>query len=128
MPFPALAALSWFGIAKDIVRRIPWQVYAGLALLAVWYWERDRHADAREAEVRAEEQAAHAVTKASLEALAKDLAVMVREGEQRTERLAAAKERAERDAKALRRSIDRLRGADTSNPCVTPREVLDAGL
>ncbi len=47
----------WAIRAAGILKRIPWQVWAGLALLAVWYWERDRHADARETEVRAEMQA-----------------------------------------------------------------------
>lgn len=46
----------WALKAAGILKRIPWQVWAGLALLAVWYWERDRHADAREAETRAEMQ------------------------------------------------------------------------
>jgi hypothetical protein len=46
----------WALKAAGIFKRIPWHVWAGLALLAVWYWERDRNADAREAEVRAEMQ------------------------------------------------------------------------
>ena len=113
---------------RGLLARIPWQAWAIIGLLAVWAWERDRHADNREAEVRAEEQAAHNVTKASLEALAGDLARLVQEGEERTQRLSEAKERAERDAVSLKKDIARLKRADTSDPCVTPREVLEAGL
>lgn len=40
-----------------VLKRIPWQVWAGLAILAVWYWERDRHGDAREDAGRAAVQA-----------------------------------------------------------------------
>lgn len=39
-----------------LLKRIPWQAWAALAVLAVWCWERDRHADNREAETRAEMQ------------------------------------------------------------------------
>lgn len=45
-----------FARITGLLRRIPWQAWAALAVLAVWYWERDRHADAREAEARAEMQ------------------------------------------------------------------------
>ena len=51
-----MTAPLWLLKITGILKRIPWQVWAGLALLAVWYWERDRHADAREAETRAEMQ------------------------------------------------------------------------
>jgi hypothetical protein len=108
--------------------RVPSWVWIALAVCLIWYWERDRHADAREAEVRAEEQAAHAVTKASLEALATDLARLVREGEERAQRVSQAKERASREALSLKQDIARLKRADTSDPCRTPREVLEAGL
>lgn len=118
----------WLLSAAGVLKRVPWQVWAALALAAVWYWERDQHADAREEEVRAEEQAAHGVTKASLAALEADMARLVQEGRERTQRLSEAKERAERDARGLRQSIDRLKRADTRDPCVTPREVLEAGL
>jgi len=118
----------WLIRAFGLLKRVPWQAWVILAVLGVWYWDRDRHADNREAKVRAEEQAAHNVTRASLEALATDLARMVREGEQRALRVSQAKERAERDAASLRRGIARLKRADTSDPCVTPREVLEAGL
>jgi hypothetical protein len=113
---------------RGLLARVPWQAWVIIGLLAVWAWERDRHADAREAEVRAEEQAAHNVTKASLEALAGDLARMVHEGEERALRVSQAKERASREALSLRQDIARLKRADTSDPCVTPREVLEAGL
>lgn len=128
MPFPALAALSWFGTIKSLLAKVPAWVWIALALTAAWYWERDRYADAREAKVRAEEQAAHAVTKASLAALEADMARIVQEGRERAERATQAKERAERDARGLRSSIERLKRADTSDPCRTPREVLEAGV
>ena len=123
-----MTAPLWLLKIGGWLKAVPWQVYAILAILALWYWERDRHADAREAEVRAEEQAAHAVTKASLEALAADLAGMVREGEERAQRLQNASKRAEREASTLRRDIDRLRGATVGDQCATPREVLEAGV
>jgi hypothetical protein len=122
------APLFWLRQIGGVLKRIPWQAYAILAVLAVWYWDRERHADNREAEVRAEEQAAHNVTKASLEALAGDLSRMVQEGEERALRVSEAKERANREAVSLRQDIARLKRADTSDPCVTPREVLEAGL
>ena len=34
MPFPALAALSWFGTIKSAMARIPWQAYIAAGLLA----------------------------------------------------------------------------------------------
>lgn len=49
--------MAYLIAARAFLSRIPWQAYAALAILAVWYWERDRHADAREAETRAEMQA-----------------------------------------------------------------------
>ena len=51
-----MIAPLWLLRITGLAKRIPWQVWAGLALLAVWYWERDRHADAREDETRAEMQ------------------------------------------------------------------------
>lgn len=48
--------LAVIASARAILSRIPWQVWPALAILAVWYWERDRHADNREAETRAEMQ------------------------------------------------------------------------
>jgi hypothetical protein len=120
--------MTYLLAARAFLKRIPYQIWIAIAVLAVWYWERDRHADAREAEVRAEEQAAHNVTKASLEALAGDLARMVQEGEERALRVSEAKERATREAASLRRDLARVKRADTSDPCVTPREVLEAGL
>jgi hypothetical protein len=48
--------MAYLIAARAFLSRIPWQAYAALAILAVWYWERDRHADAREAETRAEMQ------------------------------------------------------------------------
>lgn len=47
----------FFARVTGLLKRIPWQAWAALAVLAVWYWERDRHADARETETRAEMQA-----------------------------------------------------------------------
>jgi len=122
--------MLWAGfmIVRGWLSKVPAWVWVALACVAFWYWERDNHADNREAEVRAEEQAAHAVTKASLEALAGDLARLVKEGEERVLRVSEAKERADKEALSLRRSIDRLKRVDTSDPCVTPREVLEAGL
>lgn len=49
--------LAYRAIARAFLKRIPWQVWVGLAILAVWYWERDRYGDAREAEGRAAVQA-----------------------------------------------------------------------
>lgn len=51
-----MTAPLWLLKAGGLIKRIPWQVWAALAILGVWLWERDRHADAREVEVRAEMQ------------------------------------------------------------------------
>jgi hypothetical protein len=52
----AVTAALIFARITGAFKRIPWQAWAALAVLAVWYWERDRHADNREAETRAEMQ------------------------------------------------------------------------
>ena len=51
-----MSAALIFARVTGLFKRIPWQAWAILAVLAAWYWERDRHADAREAETRAEMQ------------------------------------------------------------------------
>lgn len=53
MPFPALAALTWFGTVKSVLAKVPWYVWAILALLAVWAIDRTaygsrRYSDGRE--------------------------------------------------------------------------------
>ena len=120
--------LKAIAIARTFLSRVPWFVWVAIAVVGLWAWDRDNHADNRETEVRAEEQAAHAVTRASLETLQADMARLVQEGEERAQRVSEAKEKAERDAASLKRDIARLKRADTSDPCVTPREVLEAGL
>ena len=47
----SLAIARFLAVAKRL-----WPLWVALAVLAVWYWERDRHADNREAETRAEMQ------------------------------------------------------------------------
>jgi hypothetical protein len=49
--------MTYLLAARAFLSRIPWQVWPILALLALWAWERDNHADNREAETRAEMQA-----------------------------------------------------------------------
>ena len=47
----------WLLTARAFLKRIPWQAYAILALLAVWYIDRTRHGNERAYEARAEMQA-----------------------------------------------------------------------
>lgn len=74
------------------------------------------------------ERALHAVTRASLNTLEAELQAMVDEGEARAERVAEAQEEAEDRAAGMRADIERIGAADVSDPCVTPREILEAGL
>jgi hypothetical protein len=48
--------LAYLATARAFLKRIPLSVWIALALCLIWYWERDRHADNREAETRAEMQ------------------------------------------------------------------------
>lgn len=65
----------FFSRILGIFRRVPWQVWAGLALLAAWYWERDNYGDRREeagrAAVQAQWDAARAAAKAASDRIAK---------------------------------------------------------
>lgn len=49
--------LTYFAIARAFLKRIPWQAWAILALLAVWYIDRTRHGNERAYEASAEMQA-----------------------------------------------------------------------
>ena len=49
--------LTYLAIARAFLKRIPWQAWAILALLAVWYIDRTRHGNHRAYEARAEMQA-----------------------------------------------------------------------
>lgn len=49
--------MTWLLAARAFLKRIPWWAYAAIAVAGLWAWERDRHADNREAETRAEMQA-----------------------------------------------------------------------
>jgi hypothetical protein len=48
--------MIWLATARAFLSRIPYQIWIAIALCLIWYWERDRHADNREAETRAEMQ------------------------------------------------------------------------
>ena len=49
--------LTLIATARAFLSRVPWFVWCGIAVVALWAWERDNHADNREAETRAEMQA-----------------------------------------------------------------------
>lgn len=64
--------MTYFLTIRAFLSRVPVWVWIVIGLIALWAWERDRHADQREDETRAEmqavvdsEKAAHAATKAT---------------------------------------------------------------
>jgi len=106
-------------------------IAVGLGLaLAFTMWRADSLADARD-EAKAAlvgEQVRHAVTRASLALLEQRHAAIVADGRARDERVLQARETVARDVAGIRRDIDRINGAVAGDPCVTPQEVIDAGL
>lgn len=114
-------------------KRIPWQVWAGLAVLAVWYWERDRHADAREADVRAEMQAIiDAKEAARQDAIAESLRLAALNAENTRKADAdvtrnLAQERAGADAFIARGGVRRCPSARTDTASADQSPGLDAG-
>lgn len=81
-----MAALSAFNAIRQLAARVPWQAYAILALLAVWYVDRTRHGNERAYEARAEMQAKiDAADKARADALASEEQAL-RELAKRTDR------------------------------------------
>ena len=119
--------------ATGFFKRIPWDVWAALAVLAVWYWERDRHADAREADVRAEMQAIiDRKESARLAAVQESLRLAALNAE--TTRKAdadvnrnLAQERAGADAFIARGGVRRCPSARADAPASGQGSILDAG-
>jgi hypothetical protein len=133
MPFPALAVLSWFGTIKSIIKRIPWQVYAGLAVLAVWYWERDNHADNREAYTRAEMQVIIDRKEAARLAAVQESLRIAALNSKATEKANAdvsrnlVQERAGADAFIARGGVRRCPAAGANTPAADQSPGFDAG-
>lgn len=133
MPFPALAALTWFGTIKSVIKRIPWQVYAGLAVLAVWYWERDRHADNRESEARAEMQVIIDRKEAARLAAVQESLRIAALNSKATEKADTdvsrnlVQERAGADAFIARGGVRRCPAAGTNTPAADQSPGIDAG-
>lgn len=101
----------------------------GIACLALlWSNSGLRDSLSKKHDALVTEQALHAVTAASLDALEAELQAMVDEGEARAERVAEAQEEAAERAADMQADIERIGGADISDPCVTPDEILEAGL
>ena len=108
------------------------KIFGGIALalaiaLALTMWRADalsKRLDEARQQV-ATEKANHAVTAASLEDLMGEMATLVEQGRERQQRTEDARKRAEREAKSLARDIERLRRADTSDPCKTPEVLFD---
>lgn len=123
----------WLLRITGVLKRIPWQVWAGLAVLAVWYWERDRHADAREAETRAEmqveidrlEAARQAAVAESLRIAALNVQATRKADENVTRNL--AQERAGADAFIARGGVRRCPAARTDPSPADPDTGIDAG-
>ena len=104
-------------------------IAAGLAC-AFLLWSNSALRDdlAKKHDALVTEQALHAVTRASLDTLEAELQAMVDEGEARAERVAEAQEEAATRAADMQADIERIGAADVSDPCVTPDEILEAGL
>lgn len=125
MPLPALAAgkiASAIGIKGFIA--------IGMALaLGIAMWRADVISADREdlRNTLAAERANHAVTRASLATLERELAKMVRDGELRASRLAEARQEQERRSGALREQAARIRAETGVDACVTSDAVRNAG-
>jgi len=123
----------WALKAAGVLKRIPWQVWAGLALLAVWYWERDRHADAREAEVRAEMQVIIDRMEAARQAAVAESEMIAALNDAATEKANAdvdrklVQERAGADAFIARGGVRRCPTARANTPAPGEGTGVDAG-
>ena len=111
-------------------RPTTWAIAVLLLALGIAVWRIDAISDQRET-LRtdlAAERAGHAVTRASLAALQRELEQMVRDGELRAQRLAEARAEATEASEALRQQAARIRAQAGGDPCVTPDAVREAGL
>lgn len=117
-PFSALTSKIFGGVAV-----------LAFAMLAIQTWRLSAAHDEIEARrnALATEQARHAVTIASLDALAGEMEQMVRDGELRKERLTAALGEAREAADDLREQAGDVRAAPVRD-CVTPNVIRRSGL
>jgi hypothetical protein len=115
------------------LKRIPWQAWAALAVLVVWYWERDRHADLREADARAEMQAIIDAKEAARQAAIAESLRLAALNAETTRKADAdvtrnlAQERAGADAFIARGGVRRCPPARTDTPAAGQGSGLDAG-
>ena len=91
---------AYIAIARAFLKRIPWQVWAFLALIAVWAWERDSYGDRRAEEARIE-----ANTKCAAKEKARQAALVAKEKENR-ERARQTDRRVIAKREAVRPSVD----------------------
>jgi len=106
-------------------------IAAGLALaLAFVMWRADSLSERLERAKGAlvAEQTAHGLTRASLALLEQRHAAIVADGRARDERVAEVRVNPPREVVVIRRDIERLATAVAVDPCVTPVEVMGAGL
>jgi hypothetical protein len=120
----------WALKALGILKRVPWQVWAVLAILAVWYWERDRYGDHREAEGRAAVQAqwddARAKAQAESDRIAKaNTTATEKANTDVTENL--AQERGGADAFIARGGVRPCPAPRTNTPAADQSPGIDAG-
>jgi uncharacterized protein HemX len=119
--------LPVIGLAK----RIPWQVWAALAVIAaVWLYGQHRDAQGYQRGMERYEasEAAHNVTKASLTALEARLADMVKDGEDREARLAKALKSAGKESASLRSQADRIVREGRGIECRTSDAIMESGV
>lgn len=125
MPLPAAAPLAQLARAIGVRGFIA----IGLAIaLGIAMWRADAISADRDdlRDKLAVSEAQHAVTRASLATLERELAEMVRDGELRAERLAEAMDEQDERTAALKEQAERIAAEGSTDPCVTPEAVRGA--
>lgn len=124
-------AVTWLLAARAFLARIPWQAWAGIGLLlAVWLYGNHRAEQGYQRGMVKYEasEAAHNVTKTSLTALEARLAAMVKDGQDREERLADALKNAGKASASLRGQADRVAREGRGIECRTSDAIMESGV
>lgn len=120
----------WLLKIGGVLKRIPWQVWAALALCLIWYWERDRYGDHREEAGRAAVQAqwddARAKAKAESDRIAAKNAETTRKADT-DETRNLAQERGNADAFIARGGVRPCPAPRTNAPAEGGSAAVDAG-
>ena len=122
--------MIWLATARAFLSRIPYQIWIAIALCLIWYWERDRHADNREAAGRAAVQAQWDKARAAAKAESERIGSKNTSATEKADRDVAqelAQERASVDAFIARGGVRQCSTARTNASPASEGTGVDAG-